>query len=47
MEKRQSGAVKMDGAYVKYLSKKGPIEQNMREFPEAFAWTWRDVMAIR
>ncbi|KAF2878609.1 ribosomal protein L10e/L16 [Massariosphaeria phaeospora] len=37
IEKRQSGHIKMDGAYVKFLSNKGPIAQNVRQFPEAFA----------
>ncbi|KAH7113743.1 ribosomal protein L10e/L16 [Dendryphion nanum] len=37
VEKRQEGKVKPDGAYVKFLSNKGPIAQNLRNFPEAFA----------
>merc|ERR1712137_284986 len=35
--KRQNGEVKPDGAYVKFLSPHGPIAQNVRNFPEAFA----------
>ncbi|GAB7323049.1 hypothetical protein MBLNU13_g05568t1 [Cladosporium sp. NU13] len=34
--KRQSGQVRVDGAYVQFLSTKGPLEYNMRRFPEAF-----------
>jgi large subunit ribosomal protein L10e len=37
IDKRQSGHVKVDGAYVKFLSNKGSIEQNVRAFPEAFS----------
>ena len=34
--KRQSGQVRVDGAYVQFLSTRGPLEYNMRRFPEAF-----------
>ncbi|GAB7341260.1 hypothetical protein MBLNU457_7535t1 [Dothideomycetes sp. NU457] len=34
--KRQAGQVRVDGAYVQFLSNKGPLEYNMRRFPEAF-----------
>ncbi|KAF2203447.1 ribosomal protein L10e [Delitschia confertaspora ATCC 74209] len=36
-EMRQNGQIKVDGAYVKFLTKKGPIAQNVRAFPEAFS----------
>jgi len=32
--KRQRGEVKVDGAYVKFLQKKGPIEEVFQKFPE-------------
>ncbi|CCE83081.1 Piso0_002857 [Millerozyma farinosa CBS 7064] len=32
--KRNSGEVKDDGAYVKFLTKKGKLEENLRQFPE-------------
>ncbi|TKA47129.1 60S ribosomal protein L10-B [Friedmanniomyces endolithicus] len=35
--KRQAGQVRVDGAYVQFLRNKGPLEYNMRRFPEAFA----------
>ena len=34
--KRQEGKVRVDGAYVQFLRNKGPLEYNMRRFPEAF-----------
>lgn len=34
--KRQEGKVRVDGAYVQFLSTKGPLEYNMRRFPDAF-----------
>lgn len=34
--KRQEGKVRVDGAYVQFLSSKGPLEYNMRRFPDAF-----------
>lgn len=37
VQKRQAGQVMVDGAYVQFLRNKGPIEYNMRRFPEAFA----------
>ncbi|KAF1988794.1 ribosomal protein L10e [Aulographum hederae CBS 113979] len=37
IEKRNSGHFKTDGAYVQFLRNKGPIAQNMRRFPDAFA----------
>ena len=39
MQKRAEGAVKVDGAYVQFLSKHGNIEENMRRFPSAFEST--------
>ncbi|KAF2011392.1 ribosomal protein L10e [Aaosphaeria arxii CBS 175.79] len=36
VEKRREGKVKTDGAYVKFLSNKGPIADNLRAFPDAF-----------
>ena len=36
IQKRQEGRVKVDGAYVQFLSNKGPLAYNMRRFPEAF-----------
>ncbi|SPN97326.1 probable 60S ribosomal protein L10, cytosolic [Cephalotrichum gorgonifer] len=36
MERKEAGHVKVDGCYVKFLTKNGPIAQNMREFPDAF-----------
>ncbi|OLL25729.1 60S ribosomal protein L10-A [Neolecta irregularis DAH-3] len=35
--KRQRGEVKVDGCYVKFLPKHGPIEANMKAFPLAFS----------
>ena len=32
--KRANGEIKEDGAYVKFLTKKGPLEQALREFPD-------------
>lgn len=32
--KRQRGEVKVDGAYVKFLKKKGPIEKVFQQFPD-------------
>ncbi|KAH3687740.1 hypothetical protein WICPIJ_001277, partial [Wickerhamomyces pijperi] len=34
--KRQNNEVKDDGAYVKFLSTKGNLEDNMKQFPEYF-----------
>merc|ERR1712227_215403 len=31
--KKTNGEVKDDGAYVKFLSRKGPLEENLRQFP--------------
>jgi hypothetical protein len=36
---RQEGRVKVDGAYVQFLSNHGSLEKNMRRFPEAFSST--------
>merc|ERR1712144_119059 len=36
IEKRKAGHVRIDGAYVQFLRNKGPLEYNMRRFPEAF-----------
>lgn len=37
MAKKTEGKVRVDGAYVQFLSNKGSIAQNLRNFPEAFA----------
>ena len=37
MELRQQGRVKVDGAYVQFLTNRGPLKENMRRFPDAFA----------
>lgn len=37
VKRRETGQVKDDGAYVKFLTPKGSLEQNIEEFPEAFA----------
>lgn len=37
IEKRETGQIKADGAYVKFLNNKGPIERNVQNFPTAFA----------
>ena len=36
LERKAAGRVKVDGAYVQFLSNHGSLEQNMRRFPEAF-----------
>lgn len=36
LRRRQAGEVKDDGAYVKFLTKKGPLEDNFNEFPDYF-----------
>lgn len=36
IKRREAGEVKDDGAYVKFLTPKGPLEHNFQEFPEAF-----------
>lgn len=33
---RKQGKVRLDGAYVQFLSNHGPLEYNMRRFPDAF-----------
>ena len=33
---RQEGRVKVDGAYVQFLSNHGRLEDNLRRFPNAF-----------
>jgi len=33
---RQEGRVRVDGAYVQFLSNKGNLANNMRRFPDAF-----------
>jgi large subunit ribosomal protein L10e len=35
--KRQEGRVRVDGAYVQFLRNKGPLEYNVRRFPDAFS----------
>lgn len=37
MDKKNSGKVKVDGAYVQFLSNHGKLADNVRRFPEAFA----------
>ena len=34
--KRQEGKLRVDGAYVQFLRNKGPLEYNVRRFPDAF-----------
>lgn len=34
VKRREAGEIKDDGAYVKFLTKKGPLEQSLAEFPE-------------
>lgn len=36
LERKAAGRVKVDGAYVQFLSNHGRLEDNMRRFPEAF-----------
>ena len=36
LEARAEGKVRMDGAYVQYLTRKGPIQRNVGLFPDAF-----------
>ena len=36
LEKKAAGRVKVDGAYVQFLSNHGPLRENMRRFPDAF-----------
>jgi large subunit ribosomal protein L10e len=37
MDKKQAGKVKVDGAYVQFLTTHGNLAQNVKRFPEAFA----------
>ncbi|RYO74121.1 hypothetical protein DL764_010977 [Monosporascus ibericus] len=37
LEKKAAGRVKVDGAYVQFLTNHGPLEYNMKRFPEAFS----------
>ena len=37
LEKKAAGRVKVDGAYVQFLSNHGPLKENMKRFPEAFS----------
>ncbi|CAG80964.1 60S ribosomal protein L10, partial [Yarrowia lipolytica] len=34
MTRRQNGEIKEDGAYVKFLTKKGPLAESLAEFPD-------------
>jgi large subunit ribosomal protein L10e len=36
MDKKNGGKVKVDGAYVQFLSTHGKLADNVRRFPEAF-----------
>ena len=36
LERKASGRVLVDGAYVQFLSNHGNLKQNMRRFPDAF-----------
>ena len=36
---RQQGRVKVDGAYVQFLTNRGPLADNVRRFPDAFEET--------
>lgn len=35
--RRQNGEIKEDGAYVKFLTKKGPLLDSLKEFPDYLA----------
>lgn len=37
LEKKAAGRVKVDGAYVQFLTNHGNLKQNMKRFPEAFS----------
>lgn len=37
VELRQGGKLRSDGAYAQFLSGHGPIEENMKRFPDAYA----------
>ena len=37
LEKKAAGRVKVDGAYVQFLTNHGSLETNMKRFPEAFS----------
>ncbi|WYZ41571.1 hypothetical protein EsH8_V_000466 [Colletotrichum jinshuiense] len=37
LEKKAAGRVKVDGAYVQFLSNHGKLAENMKRFPDAFA----------
>ena len=39
MALRQQGRVKVDGAYVQFLTNRGPLADNVRRFPDAFEET--------
>jgi large subunit ribosomal protein L10e len=34
VQRRQAGEIRDDGAYVKFMTKKGPLEQSLIDFPE-------------
>ncbi len=36
LEKKEAGRVKVDGAYVQFLSNHGSLQNNMKRFPDAF-----------
>jgi large subunit ribosomal protein L10e len=36
LEKKAAGRVKVDGAYVQFLSNRGKLAYNMKRFPDAF-----------
>ena len=36
LEKKAAGRVKVDGAYVQFLSNRGSLALNMKRFPDAF-----------
>jgi large subunit ribosomal protein L10e len=36
VEKRKEGRVRVDGAYVQFLSNHGPLANNIKRFPGAF-----------
>lgn len=36
LDKKAAGRVKVDGAYVQFLSNHGSLERNIRRFPDAF-----------
>jgi len=36
LEQKEAGRVRVDGAYVQFLSNKGNLKRNIKNFPDAF-----------